>query len=58
MLYCFCVDWSEGLVLSNELPPVNSQTDWQAAFGFESELKDKQNPEDDLGKSIHSVREF
>ncbi|XP_072046345.1 LOW QUALITY PROTEIN: CCR4-NOT transcription complex subunit 4-like [Amphiura filiformis] len=48
-LLSLCLDWSEGLVLSNDLPPVNSQTDWQAAFGFGSELKDKQNAEDDLG---------
>lgn len=43
-------DWSEGLVLSNDLPPVNHQTDWQAAFGFGSEIvKEKHNAEDDLG---------
>ncbi|XP_022096362.1 CCR4-NOT transcription complex subunit 4-like [Acanthaster planci] len=41
-------DWSEGVILNNDLLPVASHTDWQAAFGFSSGTKDLLN-EDDLG---------
>ncbi|XP_071487774.1 CCR4-NOT transcription complex subunit 4-like isoform X1 [Diadema antillarum] len=43
-------EWSEGggWTMAQELLPVESQTDWQAAFGFASEAKDKHN-DDDLG---------
>lgn len=40
--------WGEGLGgLSNDILPVDTQTDWQAAFGFDSEEKDPKD--DDLG---------
>ncbi|XP_071852582.1 CCR4-NOT transcription complex subunit 4-like isoform X2 [Apostichopus japonicus] len=40
--------WGESLgSLSNDILPVDSQTDWQAAFGFDSEEKDPKD--DDLG---------
>ncbi|XP_033638847.1 CCR4-NOT transcription complex subunit 4-like [Asterias rubens] len=43
-------DWSNGLIMNNDVMPVASHTDWQAAFGFTSSetAKDLLN-EDDLG---------